>query len=92
MQNCLHDPMVVWLEVEEDEVVFDLDIETAIVIDSRDRDYYDGNYIVTPKAYSSTILETADKIMRDDVTVLEIPYYEVSNLSGGYTVNIAEEV
>lgn len=103
MHNVLHDPMVVRLDIEEvelcydleaesDELCFDLDIEETIVIDPSTHDYYRGIYVVTPRAYSQTVLETADKIMRDDVTVLEIPYYEVSNLSGGYTVNIAEEV
>lgn len=50
---------------------------------------YDGEYIVTPKAFVEQTLETKNKSMTDDVTVLEIPYSEVSNPEGGTTVNIA---
>lgn len=49
---------------------------------------YDGGYEVTPLPFTETILETARKQMTSDVTVLEIPYYETSNESGGYTVII----
>lgn len=52
---------------------------------------YDGAYEVTPKASEQTVLETRNKLMTDDVTVLEIPYYETYNTSG-YTVYIANEV
>ena len=45
-------------------------------------DVYDGEYIVTPIPYNSQTLETKDKVMADDVTVLAIPYYETSNVSG----------
>lgn len=50
--------------------------------------YYDGPYDVIPRA-EMQILETATKLMRDNVTVEEIPYTEVTNLSGGLTVSIA---
>lgn len=52
--------------------------------------YYEGDYEVIPEVVSQT-LETRNKIMRDDVTVREIPYYEVSNESG-LTVYIAESL
>ena len=48
---------------------------------------YEGDYIVTPKVFEQS-LETADHLMEDDVTVLEIPYAEVSN-PHGTTVTIA---
>lgn len=48
---------------------------------------YDGDYIVKPKAYEDIVLDTSDKLLTDDITVLEIPYYETSNVSG-YTVYI----
>lgn len=54
-------------------------------------DPYQGSYVVTPKANSQTVLETKGKTMSDDVTVVEIPYYETSNISGS-TVYIANEV
>ena len=48
---------------------------------------YDGPYEITPTVDLQE-LETRSKLMRDDVTVLAIPYYETSNLSGGYTAII----
>lgn len=53
-------------------------------------DYYRGEYIVTPKVVSQS-LETKNKVMSDDVTVLEIPYFETSNESGT-TVYIADSL
>lgn len=50
-------------------------------------DQYDGPYTVTPRVEAQT-LPTTYKTMAHDVTVLEIPYYETSNLSGGYTAII----
>ena len=43
--------------------------------------FYDGAYAVTP-ASSEQTLETTGKTMREDVTVLAIPYFETSNESG----------
>lgn len=48
---------------------------------------YEGDYIVTPKTDEEVVLNTSDKLLTDDITVLEIPYYETSNVSG-YTVYI----
>ena len=49
---------------------------------------YDGAYEITPLTETETVMETAGKRMADDVVVLAIPYYETTNESGGYTVNI----
>ena len=49
---------------------------------------YGGATIVIPKAFEIQTLETADKVVLDDIKVLEIPYTEVSNLSDGLTVII----
>lgn len=53
---------------------------------------YDGSYEVTPKAWQEQVLETAHKMMTDDVTVFRVPYYETVNLFDGKTAYIAEEV
>lgn len=53
---------------------------------------YTGDYTVTPKAHTETILPTKNKHLTEDVQVLEIPYYEVSNAAGGSTVYIAKEI
>lgn len=67
-----------------------LEVKTAI--ETISGSHYEGPYEATPKARAQTILETSGKFMDDDVTVLEIPYYETSNLAGGTTAYIAKEV
>lgn len=52
---------------------------------------YDGDYIVTPKVVGQT-LPTKDRVLTDDVTVKAIPFFNVSNTSGGSTVFIAKEI
>ena len=42
---------------------------------------YNDSYIVTPHIYEQT-LNTKNKLMKENVSVLAIPYYETSNLSG----------
>lgn len=53
-------------------------------------EYYDGEYTVVPKVTEQT-LQTEGKIMRQDVTVEQVPYYETSNQKG-LTAYIASEV
>lgn len=53
---------------------------------------YDGEYVVTPKPFIEQVLETKNKSLVEDVTVLEIPYSEVANPEGGKTVNIGYEL
>ena len=52
---------------------------------------YEGPYDVTPKVTAQT-LKTAQKLMREDVSVRAIPYFDVSNPAGGNTIYIANEV
>ena len=54
-------------------------------------DPYEGSYTITPLASQAVILPTTNKILRDDITVTKVPYYETSNLSGT-TVFIASGV
>ena len=42
---------------------------------------YEGDYTITPKIDSQT-MKTKNKKMEDNVTVLAIPYFETSNLTG----------
>ena len=51
-------------------------------------DEYTGQYIVTPLPELEQILRTDNKILKHDITVEPIPYYETSNDAGGYTVII----
>ena len=48
---------------------------------------YDGEYIITPKV-EEQILDTKNKITRENIEVKEIPYLETSN-EYGYTITIA---
>ncbi len=53
---------------------------------------YTGEYEVTPKAFTPQVLETANKVMKENVTIAEVPYWETSNESDGTTAYIAKEV
>ena len=52
---------------------------------------YYGDYTVTPKVESQT-MPTKGKVMEEDVTIKSIPFFNVSNTSGGSTVYIGKEV
>lgn len=52
---------------------------------------YTGEYEVTPKVEEQT-MPTKDKVLLDDMTVKAIPFFNVSNTSGGSTVFIGNEV
>ena len=52
---------------------------------------YAGSYEITPKV-TAQALPTKDKHMTDAVHIKAIPYFDVSNLSGGSTVYIGSEV
>lgn len=49
---------------------------------------YDGSYSLAPSV-NEQIIETANKMMTDNLKVEKIPYSEVSNNFGGFTVTIA---
>ena len=53
---------------------------------------YSGDYKVVPKASGSQILNTANKVLKEDILVTEVPYWETSNESNGTTAYIAKEV
>lgn len=54
-------------------------------------DLYEGDYEVTPKVTGQT-MATKDKVLTEDVKIKAIPFFNVSNTSGGNTVYIANEV
>lgn len=56
-----------------------------------DVDIYDGDYIVIPKPFDDQEFNTKGLLMKDDLTVLQIPYYETSNIADGLTVYIGGE-
>ena len=71
----------------EQNVEFKQDIVMVTVY--KDAPKYEGVYNVTPKVSEQT-LPTAKKLLSKDVTIREIPYFEVGNNSGGNTVYIAD--
>ena len=50
---------------------------------------YGGAYVITPKRDIEQTLQTKNKVMRDDVKCLQIPYHETENEAGGTTFIIA---
>ncbi len=48
---------------------------------------YEGEYTVTPRTVSQT-LPTRNRLLSQDITVLEIPYHEVENIERGTTAII----
>ena len=48
---------------------------------------YEGSYEVTP-AITEQVIQTGRRTMMKDITILGIPYQEVTNLSGGKTATI----
>ena len=52
---------------------------------------FQGEYAVTPTV-DGTSVPTKDKLMEDDLTVNPIPYFDVSNTSGGTTIYIGKEI
>lgn len=52
---------------------------------------YKGEYTVTPKTYEPVVLETANRVLSQDVHVFKIPQYEVSNEAGGVTLIMGDE-
>lgn len=51
-------------------------------------EWYDGETEVESHLYDPIILETKNKVMPDNVTVLPITILDVDNPAGGYTVTI----
>ena len=52
---------------------------------------YQGPYEVTPSV-DGTTLETAQKLLTDNVEVSAIPYFNVGNTAGGSTVYIGTNI
>lgn len=71
----------------DDSHAFGTKFENVSVVKPREYDEYDGVTDVIPKTTAQT-LNTKDKLVRDDITVREIPFEGVENSSGGYTATI----
>ena len=73
--------------LSESETQIDMDFGEITEVPAGDIETFDGPYAVRPALVDQT-LETEGLLMRQDVTVEQIPIYIVSNNSGGNTVVI----
>lgn len=71
-----------------EEILEDATLEVEDVIDGGSSPPYEGSYEVKPEI-GEQVLPTKNLRMTDDLKVLAIPYSEVTNPEGGFTVNIA---
>lgn len=53
---------------------------------------YKGSYQVEPSTRNNVTLETENTFVEENIVVLQIPYAEVTNNSGGKTATIGNEV
>lgn len=53
--------------------------------------YYEGSYEVVPQVEAQT-LATKEKYLKEDIYICEIPYFDVSNTTGGLTVYIGSSI
>lgn len=83
--------MVIQVKFEENDQNLPVDFGEVTEVSHDGVQEYTGPYEATPKVTAQT-LPTKDKLLAQDVTVKEIPYFDVSNTSGGSTVYIGNEV
>lgn len=69
------------MDIQQDDVLIGV-ISIAGEPIYTEHEKYAGDYVVTPAPFLEQTLFTNNKLMEDNVVVLEIPYYEVSNISG----------
>ena len=88
-------PLDLNVEIESEPIKIDAEIddspiELTIGVGFNDcsHEYYHGSYLVIPK-FEDQVLDTDEKLMKDNVIVKEIPVHEVSN-AHGYTLVIGD--
>ena len=59
---------------------------------TQEYDTYTGDYKVVPRAFNEQVLQTAHKVLAEDVVIAKVPYWKTSNTSDGITAYIAKEV
>lgn len=73
------------IELDLQKPILPIEIEIEEVMEGQggggEYDEYKGEYKVIPKTEKQT-LETKNKVMKNNVTVAEIPFFEVSNETG----------
>ncbi len=75
-----------------DDTTVDVIIDESILINViHDADEYDGPYVVDPHTKNDVVLNTNNKVMKRDVTVKKIAYFETHN-DFGETIYIGSEI
>lgn len=59
---------------------------------TKEYDVYGGEYEIVPKAFEAQVLPTSNRVLKEDVIVKEVPFYETSNDSDGITAYIGKDV
>lgn len=59
---------------------------------TKEYDIYGGEYEIIPKAFEEQVLPTSNRVLKEDVVVKEVPFYETGNDSGGMTAYIGKDV
>jgi hypothetical protein len=59
---------------------------------TKEYDIYGGEYKIVPKTFEEQVLPTSNRVLKEDVVVKEVPFYETSNDSGGITAYIGKDV
>lgn len=67
-----------------------IDVEIGATHSGTEYETYDGPTTVKSEANNIQILQTEHKIVKENIFVLPIPYFETSNPKGGMTVYIGE--
>lgn len=62
--------------------------ETEQLLTTQSSSQYSGEYTATPKINEDVTLETKNKFMSDNITVVAIPVSETDNSAGGQTLKI----
>lgn len=57
-----------------------------------DFENYNGEYTIVPASNDEQVLDTQNKVLRENIVVEKVPFYETSNLSNGVTAYIGKEV
>lgn len=81
-------PICVNLDTQETGGLVPMGVEQVRIIYDSPFPDYEGPINVTPTAGTAQTLQTANRLVKSNITVEEIPYYETTNLSGGYTAII----
>jgi len=79
----------VFLDVNENKQEIPIDVN-VVVTGGGHFPWYEGEYTVAPRK-EDQVLETRNTSMANDFTIEAIHYSEVTNPSGGLTVNIGYE-